>query len=62
MIVKITQKGAEAFLNSDNILLISPSKIVGSCGVILVGGVTFEVDESARELATKLGWKETIKL
>jgi hypothetical protein len=62
MIVKITQKGAEAFLNSDNVLIISPSQMVNSCGVILIGGVTFEVDGTAKELATKLGWKETIKL
>lgn len=62
MIVKITQKGAEAFLNSDNILIISPSQMVNSCGVILIGGVTFEVDGTARELASKLGWKESLEL
>lgn len=62
MIAKITQQGKEAFLNSDNILIISPSQLVDKCGVIMVGGVSFEVDGTARELASKLGWKETISL
>lgn len=62
MIVKITQKGAEAFLNSDNVLIVSPSNMVNSCGVILVGGLSFEVDGTAKELATKLGWKESLEI
>lgn len=62
MIVKITQKGAEAFLNSDNILIISPSQVVNACGVILIGGVSLEVDGTAKELAAKLGWKETLEI
>lgn len=62
MIVKITQKGAEAFLNSDNILLISPSQLVDHCGVVLIGGVTLEVDGTAKELAAKLGWKESLEI
>jgi glutamate synthase domain-containing protein 3 len=62
MIVKITQKGAEAFLNSDNVLLITTGQIVNVCGVILAGGLTFEVDGTARELASKMGWKESLEL
>lgn len=61
MIVKITQKGAEAFLNSDNVLIISPSQMVNTCGVILIGGVSLEVDGTAKELAAKLGWKESLE-
>lgn len=60
MIVRITQKGAEAFLNSDNILIISPSQVVNTCGAILIGGVSLEVDGTAKELAAKLGWKESL--
>ena len=62
MIVRITQKGAEAFINSDNVLIISPSNMVNSCGVILAGGLTFEVDGTAKDLATKLGWKESLEI
>lgn len=62
MIVRITQKGAEAFLNSDNILFISPSQMVNSCGVVLMGGLSFEVDGTAKDLASKLGWKEKIEI
>lgn len=62
MIVRITQKGAEVFINSDNILIISPSQMVNSCGVILIGGATCEVDGTAKELATKLGWQEKIEI
>ena len=62
MIVKITQKGAEVFLNSDNILIISPSQVVNACGVILIGGVSLEVDGTAKELAAKLGWQESLEI
>ena len=55
-IVKIEQNGSDLFINSDNVLILSPSKIVGHCGVILVGGVSLEVDGSAEEVAVKLGW------
>lgn len=60
MIVKITQKGAEAFINSDKVLIVSPSNMVNSCGVVLVGGLSFEVDGTARELAFNMGWKGPI--
>ena len=55
-IVKIEQNGSDLFINSDNVLILSPSKIVGHCGVILAGGVSMEVDGSAEEVARKLGW------
>ena len=60
MIAKITQKGVEAFLNSDNVLLITTGQIVNACGVISVGGLSFEVDGTATELAFEMGWRGPI--
>jgi hypothetical protein len=44
------------------VLIITTGQIVNVCGVILAGGLTFEVDGTARELASKMGWKESLEL
>lgn len=56
-LVKVRQNGSDIFINSDNVLILSPSKIVNHCGAILVGGVSLEIDGTVEKVATALGYK-----
>jgi len=61
-IVKVRQNGSDLFINSDNVLILSPSKLVGHCGAILVGGLSVEIDSTVEEVARKLGWDPASEL
>lgn len=55
-------KGADIWINPDQVALLSPLQTVNQCGLMLPNGLNLEIDENIRDVAVKFGWQERIEL
>ncbi len=55
-------KGADIWVNPDQIALLSPTMTVNQCGVMLPSGLNLEIDENIKSVAEKFGWRENLEL
>jgi hypothetical protein len=53
-------KGSEIYVRPEHFAVVSPSSLVGQCSITLPFGVSIEIDESARNVAQKLGFSESL--
>jgi hypothetical protein len=61
ILVKLkSTKGADIWVNPDQIALLSPLMTFNQCGVMLPNGLNLEIDENISVVAKKFGWQESL--
>jgi hypothetical protein len=55
-------KGADIWVNPDQVALLSPLPTINQCGIMLPMGLNLEIDENIRDVAEKFGWRENLAL
>jgi uncharacterized protein YlzI (FlbEa/FlbD family) len=53
-LIKLEQDGNPAWINTDHVLIVIPTKMIGRTSLALVGGVSFVADGTAQEVVNKL--------
>lgn len=56
-------EGVDIFVNPEQVAIISPNgDIIGQAKVVFVNGLVLAAFENVRDLAGRLGWKESLEL
>ena len=61
-LIKLTQDGKAVYVNPDNVLFLSPTTLINTTGVILIGGASLAVSGSLEETASAFEGKDTLSL
>ena len=60
-LVLLTQpEGNQIRLNTDHIILVAPSKLIGATGLLLVNGMQLEIQGGFEEISAKLEGKDVV--